>query len=277
MKSPFGKLYHTCYNPAMNAYQITGLIGIVLTIVVVFLVQKKTKLTKSHLVYLCICGIAGVFVGGHLMFFIVGLPDFIKNDVPNIHTLDQFLDAFYYAASGMVFYGGLLCALLFMFIYIKARKLPARPYLNNTVVAFPLFHFMGRIGCSLTGCCYGIEYHGPFALHYTPSHITPGLNDDIADFARFPVQPMEALIELLIFVLLLVLLLKKGDSFSVTSTYLLIYSVVRFLDEFLRGDALRGFWGPLSTSQWISLAIFIGTVIYLIVSRSKNRPALSSA
>ena len=108
----------------MNAYQITGLIGIVLALLVVFLVQKKTRLTRSHLVYLCLCAAAGVFVGGHILFFIVGLPDFIKNEVPNIHSGAQLLDSLYYAASGMVFYGGLLCALLFMWIYIKIRRLP---------------------------------------------------------------------------------------------------------------------------------------------------------
>lgn len=255
----------------MNAYQITGLIGLVLALLVVFLVSLKTKLTKIHLFYLCLCGAAGIFVGGHLLFFLVGLPDYITKTLPNVHTGAEFLDSLYYASSGMVFYGGLLCALLFMYIYIRIRKLPGRLYLNNTVLAFPVFHFMGRIGCTLTGCCYGVEYHGPLALQYTTSHITPGVNDDIINFTRFPVQPLEALLELVIFAVLLTLFLKKGDSFSVTSSYLLMYSVVRFLDEFLRGDALRGFWGPLSTSQWISLAIFFITVIYLIVKRNQAK------
>lgn len=261
----------------MNAYQITGLIGIVLALLVVFLVQKKTRLTRSHLVYLCLCAAAGVFVGGHILFFIVGLPDFIKNDVPNIHSGAQLLDSLYYAASGMVFYGGLLCALLFMWIYIKIRRLPGRLYLNNMVIAFPIFHFMGRIGCAFTGCCYGIEYHGIGAIQYTQSHVTPGINDHIADFTRFPVQPMEALLELIIFIVLLVLLLKKDDRFAVTPTYLLTYAVIRFLDEFLRGDELRGFWGPFSTSQWISLAIIVITIIYLLVKRAQFRKLQASA
>ena len=261
----------------MNAYQITGLIGIVLALLVVFLVQKKTKLTKSHLAWLCVCGAAGIFVGGHLLFFLVGLPDFIKNDLPNIHTLDQFLDSFYYAASGMVFYGGLLCALLFMYIYARIRKLPIRLYFNNVVLAFPVFHVLGRIGCTFTGCCYGIEYHGPFAIRYTPEQVTHGINDHLADYPRFPVQPLEALLELLIFIVLLLFFLKKGDLFPVTPAYLLMYSFVRFFDEFLRGDELRGFWGPLSTSQWISIAVFLCTLIYLIVRYSKFRKLAATA
>lgn len=255
----------------MNAYQITGLIGLALAALVVFLVAGKTHLTRSHLIYMCICAAAGIFVGGHLLFFLVGLPDFITNEIPKIHSGAQLLDSIYYASSGMVFYGGLLCALLFMYIYARIRKLPVRLYFNNIVLAFPMFHFMGRVGCALTGCCYGVEYHGFCALQYTASHISPGINDHIADFPRFPVQPLEALMELVIFAVLLILFLKKGDAFSVTSSYLLMYSVVRFFDEFLRGDANRGFWGPLSTSQWISLAVFVITLIWLLVRHSRFR------
>ena len=36
--------------------------------------------------------------------------------------------------------------------------------------------------------------------------------------------------------------------------YILAYAPVRFALEFFRGDAVRGVFGPLSTSQWISLA-----------------------
>lgn len=264
-----------CYNPAMNAYQITGLIGIAAALAIVLLLQRRTKLTVSHLLWLSACAAAGIFVGGHLLFFIVGLPDFIKNDIPNIHSLDQLLDSLYYASSGLVFYGGLLCALLFMYFYIKARNLPARPYLNNVVISFPAFHCIARIGCLLNGCCYGIEYHGPLAIQYNASHISPGINDEITDFTRFPVQPLEALLELIIFLILLYFFLKKGDDFAVTPAYLLMYAAVRFFDEFLRGDSLRGIWGPFSTSQWISLAIIFITLIYLIRKRRKLRGPVS--
>lgn len=255
----------------MNAYQITGLIGIVAALAVVLLIRRRTKLTTSHLLWLSVCGAAGIFVGGHLLFFLVGLPDFIANEVPHIHSVDQLLDSLYYASSGLVFYGGLLCALLFMYFYIQARKLPGRLYLNNMVLGFPVFHCIARIGCLLNGCCYGIEYHGPLAVQYTASHISPGINDEIVDFTRFPVQPLEALLELIIFIILLILFLKKGDRFAVTPAYLLMYAVVRFFDEFLRGDSLRGIWGPFSTSQWISLAILIITLLYLFIKRAQQR------
>ncbi|MBQ1715424.1 MAG: prolipoprotein diacylglyceryl transferase, partial [Firmicutes bacterium] len=43
--------------------------------------------------------------------------------------------------------------------------------------------------------------------------------------------------------------------------YLLSYSILRFLLEFLRGDASRGIILGLSTSQWISIAVFLVILI----------------
>ena len=253
-----------------NWYLICGAAGLAASILVVLLLIRRRHVTKSAFIYLYILAAIGLFVGGHLLFFLVGLPDFLRTEAPNIHSFQDFLTSFSYAASGMVFYGGLLCVLLFLYLYCKRAKLPVRRYMNIMVVTFPLFHFFGRIGCTLSGCCYGIEYHGLFALTYPASAITEGVNDHLADFSRFPVQPLEALLELLLFIILLLLYLKKGDAFNVTGTYLLSYSVIRFFDEYLRGDTARGIFGPFSTSQWISLAIFIGTVIVLLVVKKRQ-------
>lgn len=254
-------------------YFLCGFAGFVVSLVTVLLVCHKKDYPKSRGFFLLVAAIIGLFIGGHLLFFIVGLPEFIRDVMPDIHTFDQFLAAFGANASGLVFYGSMLGALLSLYIFCKANHMPLRPNLNLCVLIFPLSHACGRVGCALTGCCYGIEYHGPLAITYTASHIVAGANDDIADFSRFPVQILEAVCELIIFFVLLYFYNKKGDEFSVTTTYLLIYPVVRFFDEFLRGDHIRGLWGPFSTSQWISLAILAVTIIYLIIKKRKSRLA----
>lgn len=43
-----------------------------------------------------------------------------------------------------------------------------------------------------------------------------------------------------------------------------MYGIIRFNMEFLRGDGIRGIYFSLSTSQWISLALILGGVIYNI-------------
>jgi len=50
-----------------------------------------------------------------------------------------------------------------------------------------------------------------------------------------------------------------------------LYSLGRFLLEYLRGDMDRGFWGPFSTSQWLSLLVLlVFTALYLPPDRAKE-------
>ena len=252
------------------AYTIISGIGIVVAFLVYLRLGKLRDVSWKQLVSCGVFALAGLLIGAHLLFFIVGLPDWIEFYSGNIHSVSDLLVAIGYGASGLVFYGGLLGAYAGVLIFCRIYRLYTYAELNHFTVIVPLFHAFGRIGCAFNGCCYGIEYHGPFSIAYTAAHINPGISDDIADFTRFPVQPLESLIELLIFVLLLILYIKTRDRYSLTSIYLLIYSIVRFSDEFLRGDAARKIWGSLSTSQWISLIIFVAVITYLIIRQSRN-------
>ena len=64
--------------------------------------------------------------------------------------------------------------------------------------------------------------------------------------------------------------LKKREG-EVTAWYLILYSAGRFVLEFWRGDINRGFVGPLSTSQFMSIFTFLAGVI-LLVLRRKSKP-----
>lgn len=84
---------------------------------------------------------------------------------------------------------------------------------------------------------------------------------------HFPVQLVESISCLVIFIILIIIE-KKKESAPLLEIYLLSYAVVRFLLEFLRGDTIRGIFWFLSTSQWISLAI---TATVIVTEVRKNR------
>lgn len=262
----------------ISAYNILTLAALAVSLVVIYFLARRKNLLHLDLFYAMAGTAIGVFLGAHIMFLIVSLPDFITSLAAQPPAdVGDFLLKLYYASSGLVYYGGLLGGILALYISLRSRRLPMRTYMNLIVVVFPLFHGIGRIGCVLTGCCYGIEYHGPLAITYPDSVVTEGLNDHITDFSRFPVQPLEAVLEIILFVILLVLYLKKDDKISILIPYLLSYAVIRFLDEFLRGDEIRGIWGPFSTSQWIALIVIIVTIIYLIFKKQKHPPQMEFA
>ena len=66
--------------------------------------------------------------------------------------------------------------------------------------------------------------------------------------------------------------LQKRDG-EVTAWYLILYSGGRFILEFWRGDSIRGFVGPLSTSQFMSIFTFAAGIVLLILRRRSRSGA----
>ena len=192
-------------------------------------------------------------------------------------------------SGGFVFYGGLIGGIAGYFLGVKIARCGLKTFLNTFAFAIPYVHAFGRIGCFCAGCCYGIHYDGPFALHY--SH---PVSDVVCGPGIFPVQLLEAL---LLFVFAFVVLgvicralrQAQGPRVSVQGPrvsaqeempalfflYIIFYSLIRFLLEFLRGDEARGSVNfgtvfSLSISQVVSVILFIAALTLLIFLLIKN-------
>ena len=96
------------------------------------------------------------------------------------------------------------------------------------------------------------------------------MNPGINDVCRLPVQLIESVCNLLIFLLIFYLFQKRIMEKRLIFLYMLIYPVVRFTLEFFRGDEIRGFVFGLSTSQWISIFLFAAAVIGLTVAHFRK-------
>ena len=131
---------------------------------------------------------------------------------------------------------------------------------------------VARIGCFLAGCDHGTITEVPWAVRYPAGtaafgrRLAAGLvqASDAASLPVHPAQLHETLVGLTR-VLAVVALQRRGlrrsrplaaDALFVASA--MIYAVGRFLVEMVRGDD-RGMLGPLSTPQWLSVAV----VLYL--------------
>ncbi len=77
---------------------------------------------------------------------------------------------------------------------------------------------------------------------------------------------MEALFLVILSGILTAIFLKKPNRGTVTGWYMTLYAVWRFVIEFFRDD-FRGNVGTLSTSQFISLFIFVLGIFLLVRSR----------
>lgn len=225
-----------------------------------------------------VCVIAAVvygaaIVGAWLGYVFTAYEGSIVGFVRDIFTPGRGLE-YAFTHTGLVFYGGLILALLMACLTIHLLKLDFRLYSEAIVPTIGLGHAFGRVGCLLGGCCYGIAYEGPLHVTY---HAVEGWNYPTAVGGRFPVQPLESCLDLILFGLLCWYTHKPRPKYAVLVAYLLGYAVIRFSDEFLRGDLERGIYGGLSSSQWISLImVLVSAVILAVMHTRRSRPAASA-
>jgi phosphatidylglycerol:prolipoprotein diacylglycerol transferase len=183
-----------------------------------------------------------IVLGGKTIYIISVLPSVYKKNISMLELINK---------SGFVFYGGLFGLLSGLKVYTKLIKQPFIKYTNFITPYIPLSQAFGRIGCFLNGCCYGKHYSGIFHLDYPVNNV----NDTV-----FPVQLFESVACILLSLLLFTI--QTTPKTNKLILYLTIYSAIRFLDEFYRGDTIRGLWFGLSTSQWISLLLLFIIIIY---------------
>jgi phosphatidylglycerol:prolipoprotein diacylglycerol transferase len=144
------------------------------------------------------------------------------------------------ARGGIAFYYGMFCFFAVFALLLRWGKLNVRLWVNEIVPSVLLFHAVGRVGCSLAGCCYGRDLAAPFRL----------LRFDIR---MFPARELEAFS---LFILFFLFQYKIRQNRFVL--YLICYSALRFFLEFGRGD-YRGAYiaGVLSPAQFTSIIIWV--------------------
>ncbi len=161
--------------------------------------------------------------------------------------------------SGIVFYGGMLFFLLSVNLAIRRFVLFKRASSwGLAALIVPLFHGFARIGCYFGRCCYGIVMEGGFFARFFEH--------------RLPVQLIESTFNFLLFIVLLLLFYyRKRSRGKLVRVYLWAYASFRFVIEFFRDDAVRGGFGPLSFSQWVSLCILLGLIVRACILRYRRK------
>ncbi|MCR4610941.1 MAG: prolipoprotein diacylglyceryl transferase [Lachnospiraceae bacterium] len=247
--------------PAYGTMIATGVI--VANIIVILLILLRDHKDIWDFVILEGFGLLGGIIGSKLLYIIVSFDDIPWDRIGEPEVLATLI------GGGFVFYGGLILAVIMVFIGAHFNKIDAWDYLSNYAFAIPLAHGFGRIGCFLAGCCYGVPYHGPLAVVFPESSIIapPGIE-------LFPVQIVEACCLFVISIILFLFYWFRKTNYLLPM-YFILYGIVRFVLEYYRFDEYRGKFLSLYTSQWISIGMIafgIGWIIYFVVKKYKKEP-----
>ena len=257
------------FGRSIGTYGIMAALGMLASGLCCYLLLRKKDVFFEDIAMTGLIFAAGAVIGAHIVYGFTNTDKIIElfKNIKDYNFISFVQTLFGNYFGGMVFYGGLIGGLIALVISNKVSQKYFRGdvMFDAVAVAIPLFHTFGRIGCFLGGCCYGIASDIGFTVH--GNTLYPALND----VNRLPVQLIESGLNLILFFVLLVLYTKKKFQHRLLIVYFYIYPVIRFIDEFFRGDEIRGFFMGLSTSQIISILLFIYALVFTIIDIRKRK------
>src|SRR4051794_39986017 len=212
------------------------------------------------------CALAGM-AGAKLFMFLFDWKIY-ANDPRQIFSLSTL------QAAG-VYQGGLLLACITAALYVRHHNLPGWRTADVFAPGVAIGHGIGRLGCFAAGCCWGKECDRPWAVTFT-NRSANELTGVPLHVPLHPTQLYEAASELLIFGLLYWQFHRSHKDGSTIGWYLVLYSSVRFLVEFVRNhEQALPFGLPLSITQWIALGTLTAG-LWLVTRPARHVTVLAS-
>jgi phosphatidylglycerol:prolipoprotein diacylglycerol transferase len=153
------------------------------------------------------------------------------------------LQGMIFSRTGFVFYGGLMGATVAGVLFARARKQSVWKVADVLAPSIALGHFFGRLGCLMTGCCFGRVCSLPWAIQFPnqsaawfAQHDLGLVGDRDPSLPVHPTQLYESLLNLVLYAVLAWLYRRKKFDGQVFATYLCAYAVLRSTVEMFRGD-----------------------------------------
>jgi len=203
------------------------------------------------------------FVGGRIAFIFTEWGLFVQDPA-----------ALIFARDGFVFLGGMIGGSICSLAYLYWRGVALLPFADIMAPSLTLGHAFGRLGCHFAGCCFGGVCTVPSLGMQVPRLEQPdgtlfynAYSDQLyrgeigpeatASLPVWPTQLLEAGGLFALTALLLWVSTRTTRAGAILALYLVVYAVLRFGIEMIRGDEARGlyFGGMVSTSQILSILL----------------------
>ena len=225
-----------------------GLGVLVLVLWAIWQVKKDEFLPLETVITLAIVGIPSGIIFSRLL-----------------HVIDRWEFYSHYpgqiiGGEGLTIYGAILGAVLGTWIYSKFRPFNYGYGADLVAPGIILAQAIGRIGCTINGCCYGTATSLPWAIGYThPNSVGFGAS------GVHPTQVYEIIFLLILFGIIMLLKGRLKPDGSLFLVYLGGYSLWRFGIDFIR-EGTSFFFG-LHQAQVIGIIVIIVAVIILVRRR----------
>ena len=233
------------------AYIAGILIGWILSKKIFISNQEIKENFDDYITYI----ILGIIIGGRLGYvFFYNFDFYSKYPIEIIKIWN----------GGMSFHGGLIGIIISTIFFAKKNNNNPFNYLDIVALASPIGIFFGRIANFINSELYGKVTNVPWAVKFIK----------IDNLYRHPSQLYEAFFEGIILFIILKIFYKKYNKYpgKVSAIFLILYSLFRFLIEFVREpDHQLGYlFLNLSMGQLLSVIFFsFGTFLFIRTNEKK--------
>jgi phosphatidylglycerol---prolipoprotein diacylglyceryl transferase len=205
-------------NFVLSSYSLFVSLGLLAGILFFYHEARKNKVNNDRTFLIAVAAIVGGILGAKIIVWILYFPQIVKN-FTNYSLL----------LSGRTVVGGFLGGTLAVILTKKILKIKDKRG-NIFAPAVALGLAVGRIGCFLQGCCYGIATNLPWGINF---------GDGIR---RHPTQIYESLFFLIMFFYLQKKKKENPKPGKLFQLLLVDYFIFRFFLEFIKFEP-KEVWG----------------------------------
>ena len=222
-------------------YSIMILLSLIANIIVVMIISKKYSFTRKEIICLLLYENVGIIGGAKILTF-------LQNN-------KELNGQFNFVSLGLSSYGAVVGALLFLILFILQFKKSLEEMLYIFMPSIPLMYGIGKIGCFLAGCCFGIEYNGFGSIVYNYSKSAPEHTH------LFPVQIIETIFFFVIFAYMIIKHKKNEFDLKTAGISFISCGFSKFILEFFRASHIDKILSLTQTISILFILIGIGIVI----------------
>jgi phosphatidylglycerol:prolipoprotein diacylglycerol transferase len=236
-------------------YGIMVVLAVVAVIVISLLEARRVGLAEEHIYSVGLWAIIGGIIVSRLLHVIDKWGYYMANPVQII------------GFEGLTVYGAVFGALLAILIYCWVKKISFWRIGDVAAPGAILGQAIGRIGCLINGCCYGLPTSLPWAVVYT----NPGSYGPAE--AVHPTQIYHLIWNLIGFGILWSLRCRLKPQGSLFLLYLAVYAAGDLSIRFVRvGEPFRsGMFFNMQEAQLIGIIVLVVTVPWLIIRMWRAR------
>ena len=253
---------------AIAYYGICIAVGMMGAILLAVHLSKKTGQNSDVIYDVAIWGILAAIVGARL-YFVAFQWDYYSQDLTRILNLRE---------GGLAIYGGILGAVLAVFIYTRIKKLKLGPIADVAAPAIALGQCVGRWGNFFNREAFGDYTDNLFAMQIPVSAVRAGeitadlranmeTIDGITYIQVHPTFLYESMWNFCVMILLVLYIKHRKFEGEVFLLYLAAYGLGRVWIEALRTDQLLIPNTDIPVSQVLAAVMIVGATAWIVAKR----------